>query len=135
MVEEPVVEETATGEFEVQLTPDGAPDDAALASMAISKTFHGGLEGTSTGRMLAVHTPVKGSAGYVAVERVRARLGGRNGSFALQHSGTMTRGEPSLSITVVPDSGTEELAGLAGAMTIRIENGRHFYSFRYTLPQ
>lgn len=130
-----MVEETATGEFEVQLTPSGAPDDAAIAGMAISKTFHGDLEGTSTGRMLAVHTPVNGSAGYVAMERVRARLGGRDGSFALQHSGTMTRGEPALSITVVPDSGTDELAGLSGAMAIRIENGRHFYSFRYTLPQ
>lgn len=130
-----MVEETATGEFEVQLTPSGAPDDAAIAGMAISKIFHGDLEGTSTGRMLAVHTPVNGSAGYVAMERVRARLGGRDGSFALQHSGTMTRGEPALSIIVVPDSGTDELAGLSGAMAIRIENGRHFYSFRYTLPQ
>ena len=103
--------------------------------MAISKTFHGDLDGTSTGRMLAVHTAVNGSAGYVAMERVRARLGGRDGSFAFQHSGTMTRGEQGLSVTVVPDSGTDELAGLSGAMAIRIENGRHFYSFRYTLPQ
>jgi hypothetical protein len=125
---------TATGDFDVQLTPNSAAD-AAVGGMAISKTFRGDLDGVSAGQMLAVRTAVNGSAGYVAMERVTASLGGRNGSFALQHSGTMNKGEPSLSVTVVPDSGTGDLAGLSGAMTIKIENGKHFYSFEYSLPR
>jgi hypothetical protein len=84
--------------------------------------------------MLSAATAVEGSAGYVAMELVTASLGGRSGSFVLQHTGTMTRGEPQLSVTVVPDSGTGELAGIAGKMTIRIEGGKHYYDFEYTLP-
>lgn len=85
--------------------------------------------------MLAVRAPVHGSAGYVAMERVTGTLGGRRGAFSLQHSGTMARGVQSLSVTVVPDSGTEGLAGLAGEMEISIDGGKHEYKFRYTLPE
>jgi hypothetical protein len=102
--------------------------------MSIDKQFHGDLEATSKGQMLAAGTEVQGSAGYVAIERVSGTLGGRSGTFALQHSGTMTRGEPQLIITVVPDSGTGQLVGLAGTMTITIADGKHQYGFDYTLP-
>jgi hypothetical protein len=77
---------------------------------------------------------VKGSAGYVAMERVTGTLAGRSGSFAIQHHGIMDRGAPSLSITVVPDSGAGELAGITGRMGITIEEGKHFYDFEYDIP-
>ena len=127
---------TVRGEFEVTLTPQ-APDPTRPWSpgrMLIDKKFRGGLEGTSSGEMLAVRTGVEGSAGYVAMERVTGTLEGRSGSFALQHSGTMTRGTPSLSVTVVPDSGTGELEGISGAMTIDVTGGKHAYTFSYRLP-
>jgi hypothetical protein len=111
----------ASGSFEVRLTPEAADEDsegAPLHRMSIAKQFHGDLEATSRGEMLTAGTRVPGSAGYVAMERVSGALHGRSGTFALQHSGTMTRGAPQLSVTVVPDSGTGELAGLAGRMTI-----------------
>ena len=129
----------ATGSFEVKITPQ-KPDNkeaeaAALVRMSSDKQFHGDLEGTSKGEMLATGRPdPKGSGGYVALERVTGTLHGRSGTFILQHSGTMTRGTPELSITVVPDSGTGQLAGLAGKMKIVIENGKHSYEFEYTLP-
>jgi hypothetical protein len=128
----------ASGTFDVKVTPQ-APDDkaqdASLSRLTIDKQFHGDLAGTSKGQMLAAGTTVQGSAGYVAVEKVTGTLVGRIGSFVLQHSGTMTRGVPQLTITVVPDSGTGQLAGLAGKMTIKIEGGKHFYEFEYTLPE
>jgi hypothetical protein len=102
--------------------------------MTVAKQFHGDLEGTSTGEMLSAGTSTQGSAGYVAIERVTGTLGGRSGTFILQHSGTMTRGAPQLSITVVPDSGTGQLAGLTGTMTITIVNGKHSYEFAYEVP-
>jgi hypothetical protein len=125
----------AAGSFEVKLTPQGqdGPAGAAVGRMSIDKQFHGDLEATSKGEMLAVTTAVKGSAGYVAMEEVSGTLQGRAGTFALQHTGTMTRGTPQLSVTVVPDSGTGQLAGLAGRMTIRIEGGKHSYELEYTL--
>ena len=126
------------GTFDVKLTPQPADDtvgDPSIGRMAIDKQFHGDLEGTSKGQMLAAGTDVKGSAGYVALERVHGRLEGRTGTFALQHSGTMARGDGQLTITVVPDSGTGDLAGLAGRMTIEIADGKHFYVFDYTLPE
>lgn len=129
-----VVEGSATGIFDVKLTPNSAPD-APIGGMAISKTFHGDLDGASVGQMLAVRTAVDGSAGYVAMERVTAALDGKHGSFTLQHSGSMNKGALSLSVTVVPDSGTDGLAGLAGSMEIKIEGGQHFYIFRYSLPR
>ena len=126
----------ARGTFEVRLTPQ-ATDEAEgtpLGRMSIDKQFRGDLEGTSRGEMLSAGTPVKGSAGYVAIERVSGMLHGRRGSFVLQHSGTMTRGAPRLTVTVVPDSGTGQLAGLAGTMAIEVADGRHSYDFEYTLP-
>jgi hypothetical protein len=125
----------AEGRFEVQVTPEApAPDaDPALGRLTIDKRFSGDLEATGRGWMLSAGTDVKGSAGYVAIERVSGTLHGRRGSFVLQHSGTMNRGAPELSITVVPDSGTGELAGLAGRMSIVIANGAHSYRFDYTL--
>ena len=136
-LKEKVMTSHATGTFEVKLTPQAAEDgDAGLGRMAIDKQFHGDLEGTSRGFMLSsAATVVKGSGGYVAMERVTGTLKGRAGSFVLQHSGTMTRGAPQLSVTVVPDSGTGQLAGLAGTMTIKIDAGKHSYEFEYTLPE
>ena len=128
----------ASGTFEVKLSPLAAADPAAgspLGRMVIDKQFHGDLDATSKGEMLTAGTSVKGSAGYVAIERVTGTLHGRSGSFVLQHSGIMTRGAPELTVTVVPDSGTGELAGLAGRMTIDIDDGKHSYGFEYTLDE
>ena len=127
----------ASGTFEVKLSPQAMDDKthANLGRMSIDKQFHGDLEGTSKGEMLSAATSVKGSAGYVAIERVSGTLQGRSGSFVLQHSGTMTRGEPQLTITVVPDSGTGQLVGLAGKMMIKITEGKHSYEFEYTLAE
>ena len=124
----------ARGTFEVKLNPLSAHHaDAKLGRMSIDKQFHGDLEGTSQGEMLSAMTEVKGSAGYVAIERVSATLNGRHGTFVLQHNATMSRGEPSLNIIVVPDSGNGELAGLSGSMQIIIADGKHSYEFSYTL--
>ena len=136
---EAVVTAHASGTFEVKLTPqapDDKTEDANLGRMTIEKQFHGDLEGTSKGQMLTAGTGAKGSSGgYVAIEKVSGTLHGRSGSFVLQHSGTMTRGVPQLLITVVPDSGTGQLAGLAGTMTIKIADGKHSYEFEYTLAK
>src|SRR5580658_6580328 len=118
----------ASGTFEVKLTPQ---ESANIGRMSIDKQFHGDLEATSKGEMLSAMTEVKGWAGYVAIERVTGNLQERSGSFVLQHSGIMTRGEPQLSVTVVPDSGAGELTGLAGALTIRIAEKQHYYEFDY----
>jgi hypothetical protein len=128
----------AQGPFEVKLTPAKVQEEQGdgwpLARMTIDKTFSGDLQGTSKGEMLSAMGGVKGSAGYVAMESVSGTLQGRTGSFVLQHTGTMTRGAPSLSVTVVPDSGKGQLAGIAGKMAIVIEGGKHSYDFEYTLP-
>jgi hypothetical protein len=127
----------ATGTFEVKLAPqnDGKPEDSPIGRMLIDKQIHGDLEATSKGQMLAFSTEVKGSAGYVAMERVTGALHGRTGSFVLQHNATMNRGVPQLSITVVPDSGTGQLTGLTGTFDIQIVAGKHSYTFDYTLPE
>jgi hypothetical protein len=127
---------TAKGPFDVKLTPQGsATDPAAVGRMSLDKTFHGDIEATSVGEMLAVRTAVAGSAGYVAIERVTGALAGRTGTFALQHWGIMDKGAPDLKISVIPDSGTGELTGLTGTMTIDIQpGGKHFYAFSYSLP-
>jgi hypothetical protein len=122
----------ASGEFEVKLTPKATAVET-LGCLTIEKQYRGDLEATGQGEMLTAGTAVKGSAGYVAIERVSGALHGRRGSFVLQHSGTMTRGQPQLTITVVPDSGTDELAGLAGSMAILIDAGNHSYTFDYSL--
>ena len=125
----------ASGTFEVKLAPQTpAHAGAAIGRLSIDKTFLGDLQATSKGEMLAVQTGTTGSAGYVAMERVTGTLAGRTGTFVLQHSGTMTRGEPRLDVNVVPDSGTGELEGLTGRMTIDTRDGKHFYAFDYTLP-
>jgi hypothetical protein len=128
----------ASGTFEVKVLPQPTEEkvgDPTVGRLSIDKTFHGDLEATSKGQMLAAGTDVKGSAGYVAMERVAGTLHGHAGTFALQHSGTMTRGTPQLSVKVVPDSGTAQLAGLAGTMDIKIVDGKHLYDFEYTLPE
>jgi hypothetical protein len=127
----------AAGPFDVQLAPLPAYEtdaEALLGRMSIDKQFRGDLEAASRGEMISATTAVRGSAAYSAIERVRGTLGGRRGAFVLQHTGVMDRGARSLRITVVPDSGTGELAGLAGTMDIQIDGGRHSYVFDYTLP-
>jgi hypothetical protein len=125
----------ATGPFEVKLTPQPPEaENTTVGRMTIDKQFHGELEAVSQGQMLSAMTGTKGSAGYVALEMVNGTLGGRKGTFVLQHSGTMDRGQAQLSVTVVPDSGTGELSGLSGSMKIRIEpGGKHFYDFDYQI--
>jgi hypothetical protein len=124
----------ARGTFDVKVVPQ-APDDAAggpFGRLFLDKHFHGELEGTSKGQMLASGTGKDGSGAYVALEWVTGTLNGRHGSFVLQHTGTMTKNVPTLNVTVVPDSGTGDLAGLAGAMTIVIADDKHSYIFAYT---
>lgn len=126
----------ATGPFDVTMTPQPATagiEPANLGRQTIAKHFHGDLEATSLGEMIAAMSGVQGSAGYVAMERVTGSLHGKRGSFVLQHSGTMDRGTPTLSVTVVPDSGTEALTGLTGSLEILIEHGKHAYIFEYSL--
>ena len=124
------------GEFEVSHSPQPACDmgDGIEARHSrFDKRFLGELDATSVVHMLAVGTDTPGSAAYVAIERLSATLRGRTGTFFLQHRGTMTRGAPSLLLTVVPDSGTGGLTGLSGSMAIDIVDGKHFYTFEYLL--
>jgi hypothetical protein len=126
----------ATGPFEVKINPQPAyntDQTALLGRMSLDKQFHGDLEATSKGEMLTSGSAVKGSAAYVAIERVTGKLHGREGTFALQHTGIMNRGAPSLVITVAPDSGTGDLEGLSGAMSIEIVAGKHSYVLDYEL--
>jgi hypothetical protein len=126
----------AAGIFTVTIAPlamDEKTADSSLGRMSIDKQFQSALEATSKGEMLTAGTSVKGSAGYVAVERVTGTLEGRRGSFTLQHTVTLTPGAPQLSITVVPDSGTGDLIGLTDAMTTTIADGKHSYNFAYML--
>ena len=126
----------AKGSFKVKLQPlpfEGQEPGSSLARMSIDKEISGELVATTRGQMLAAGTGTPGSAGYVAIERVEGSLGGRQGSFVLMHSGLMDRGAPSLKVSVVPDSGTGELTGLAGDFEIQISAGQHNYEFRYTL--
>jgi hypothetical protein len=126
----------ARGAFDSKVTPHPATDMAEglnVGRMTFHKRFHGDFEGTSVVEMLGVMDKALGSGAYVALERLTGVLGGRGGSFVMQHSSTMTRGKPTQSITVVPDSGTGELAGLTGTMTIDIVDGKHFYVFDYAL--
>jgi hypothetical protein len=125
----------ARGRFDVKTTPQPQDDAAAgpFGRLFLAKQFHGDLEGTSQGQMLGSQTP-DGSGGYVALEQVSGTLQGKQGSFVLQHKGTMRKGGSFvMDVTVVPDSGTGELAGISGKMTIRIESRDHFYEFEYSL--
>src|SRR5215467_14294412 len=134
---ESLVTTHARGTFEVKMTPQPFDDkaDEGLGRFIGAKQIHGDLEGTSKVHMLTAGDPNKGSAGYVAIEKVTGTLNGRTGSFILQHSGNMAHGEMHMNITVVPDSGTDQLTGISGTFTIVITNGKHSYDFEYTLPK
>lgn len=123
----------AQGTFKVVMTPQDAVGE--LRRMQIAKIFEGPLQATSEGEMLGAMGAAEGSAGYVAMERVAGTLEGRSGTFVLQHSGMMDRGAPSLTVTVVPDTGTGELTGLSGTMDIEAEGETHIYRFSYALKQ
>ena len=123
----------ATGTFEVKIVPQTDREIPRLGRMTIDKQFHGDLDASTQGQMLSAGTAVPNSAGYVAIELVEGSLHGKKGSFVLQHNGSMNRGEASLTVTVVPDSGTDELEGLAGSLKIIRADGRHLYEFEYTL--
>jgi len=124
----------ATGSFDVKLVPQNDDsDDKSLGRMTVDKQWHGDVEGISKGQMLSGGDVSKGSAGYVAIEKFTGTLKGHKGSFILQHNATMTKTKGDLSIIVIPDSGTDGLAGISGKLTIRIENGKHFYDFEYSL--
>ncbi|AEW00543.1 hypothetical protein A4D02_24745 [Niastella koreensis] len=126
----------AKGEFEVKLIPQAEERDVPLLGrLTIDKVFHGDITGTSKGQMLSAKTAVPASAGYVAIERVEATINGRMGSFILQHNATMNKGEPMLNVIIVPDSGTDELTGIAGKLNIIIKEKKHFYEMEYTLPE
>ena len=126
-----------SGSFDVKLNPiEGyakGKHGVQLSRMSLDKTFHGELDATSKGEMLSAMTPIKGSAGYVAIEQVNGSLSGKSGSFVLQHFGMMERGKDRLILEVVPDSGTGELESLTGSMAINIEDGKHEYVFEYEL--
>lgn len=126
-----------TGKFQVKLQPlefyTQGKDGINLGRMSLDKTFLGALDATSQGEMLSAMTPIKGSAGYVAIEQVSGTLEGKQGSFVLQHFGIMDRGKDNLILEVVPDSGSGELTGLSGKMSIKIENGQHFYELDYDI--
>lgn len=131
------VTHVARGKFSVEIKPQRDPavaDGVSLGRMSLAKQIEGDLVATSTGEMLSALTPVKGSAGYVAIERVTGTLHGLDGSFVLQHTGTMDGGAQQLSITIVPDSGTAALAGIRGDFRLRIEAGQHYYELEYSLP-
>ena len=131
-------QQRASGTFEVKIAPATEPqafaEGVTLGRATLHKTFAGELVGTSAGEMLTARTGVPGSAGYVAIERVEGTLRQRHGSFVLQHGGIMNRGAQSLTVTIVPDTGAGELAGIAGTLAIRIEQGVHYYDLEYTLP-
>lgn len=126
----------ARGEFDVKITPQAQDEaeDSTLGRMSLDKQFHGDLQARSKGEMLTVAAPI-GSAVYVAIERVAGSLEGRSGSFALVHQGIATSKGQELTIFVAPDSGSAELTGLSGKMTINITNGKHLYDLEYTLEQ
>ncbi|MET3929335.1 DUF3224 domain-containing protein [Lysobacter soli] len=126
------------GEFDVKRNPEGGFDlggGAVAGHFRFDKQFHGALDATGIVHMLAVGTQVDGSAAYVAVERIDGSLDGLRGAFLTQHNGTLDRGVPTLSLTVVPDSATGELEGLRGRMQIDIVEGKHYYTFDYEIAE
>lgn len=127
----------AAGPFDVKVTAqDDKSDDPLLGRLALDKQYHGDLEGTGKGQMLTAGTAIKGSGAYVAIEKFTGTLKGRSGTFILQHQGTMAQNVPQLSVSIVPDSGTGELKGIAGKMSISIApGGKHSYDLEYTLPE
>lgn len=133
---EATVSKHVAGSFDVKVIPqkDEGISDPTVGRMALDKVYHGDLDATGLGQMLAGMGTLKDSGAYVAIERVTGTLQGKKGSFAVHHVGVMNRGAQSLVITVVPDSGTGELVGITGTMTIEIKDGKHFYTFDYVLP-
>jgi uncharacterized protein DUF3224 len=128
---------TAQGSFEVKVAPLPAGDGTKATSIArysLDKTYRGDLEGASAGEMMGVGNPASGTAGYVAIEQITGTLDGRNGSFALQHSSSMMNGNFDINIRVSPGSGTGDLEGIAGTLTIIFESSKHLYRLEYTLP-
>ena len=128
----------ATGSFEVNVQPLSNAEvstDAMFGRFLLIKKFSGDLVADARGQMLSAGTVTQGSAGYVAIDHVTGTLDGRKGGFVLQHSGSMNKGAPALTISVVPDSGTGELTGISGTLIIRVDNKKHFYDFDYTLPE
>jgi len=128
----------AAGTFSISMTPAGTPQRSgrtALARTSLEKVYAGDLAGTGSGEMLSAVTDTKGAAGYVAIEAITGVLQGRAGSFVVQHTGTMADGRQELSIVIVPHSGTGQLEGISGTLTIRIADGQHFYELSYSLPQ
>jgi hypothetical protein len=132
LAKEPVMQH-AKGEFEVKLAPISAADEPVMR-MSIDKQFHGDLQASSIGQMMAGGNEANGARVYVALETVTGSLGGKSGSFILVHRGTMTKSAQELSVIVVPDSGTGELKGISGMLNIQITGGKHFYTMDYTLP-
>jgi hypothetical protein len=127
----------ATGSFSVKIAPQAPEDgvgDPGIARMGLHKQFEGELQAEARGQMLAIRGAVEGSAAYVALDRVEGVLHGRRGGFSLHHRGVMDRGQPSLEVRIVPDSGSGELAGISGSLAIRIEGKQHFYDLEYELP-
>jgi hypothetical protein len=127
-----------SGTFKVTITPlpaEADVGDPSIARMSLHKEFQGELKAIALGQMLAAMSPVKGSAAYVAIDRVTGSLQGRQGSFSLYHCGVMDRGTPQLTVSIVPDSGTDELTGISGNLAIRVEEGQHFYDLEYQLPE
>ena len=122
----------AKGNFEIQTRPEATFGDG-IGRFSFTKTFHGDLEGTSTGEMLAVRTRTPGSAGYVLIEHIVGKLAGRSGAFMLQHHGLMDRHRPDLTVVVIPDSGTGELEGIRGQMSINAA-ADHAYVLSYSMP-
>jgi hypothetical protein len=125
----------ASGSFEVSVQPLANAEvsgDPLLGRFLLTKKFSGNLDASARGHMLSAGTGMKGSAGYVAIDQVTGSLDGRKGGFVLQHSGSMKRGVPNLSVMVVPDSGTGELEGITGTLSINIVDGKHFYDFLYS---
>jgi hypothetical protein len=133
---EDLVANHATGSFDVKVTPvEDKSDDPTLGRMMLDKQYHGDLEGVGKGQMLTAGTPAKGAGGYVAIEKVTGTLNGRSGGFVLQHNGIMSNNKPQMTIIIVPESGTGQLEGIAGRLTITIApTGKHSYNLEYTLP-
>ncbi|HEY0308553.1 MAG TPA: DUF3224 domain-containing protein [Acidobacteriaceae bacterium] len=126
----------AIGTFDVKVLPTANAPDPSISSYSINKTFHGDLQAISIGEMYSAGDPKQGNAGYVAIERVTGTLAGRTGTFALMHTGIMQPGTaPQMTVTIVPGSGTGQLAGITGTLTIAIADGKHSYTLNYSLPQ
>ncbi len=130
---EALMSDQARGEFDVKVVPISGKEEA-LGRMSIDKTYHGDLDATGTGQMMASRDERTGAAVYVAIETVTGTLKGRKGSFMLAHRGMMSAAGHELNVVIVPASGTDGLTGISGDLEIVIEGGKHSYVLRYALP-